>query len=363
MLTYLLIYIVSTILFWGASKEKRCWNLYSIGAILLLGLFAGWRDKYTGSDTATYYAMIDIIDKSNASIWEYLSENIEIAYYLISKFALWINCRWIVLFFYQAIAVSCIYWVAYYYKKHIPVWLVMWLYLCLIFPYSLNIMRQVTAMAYVLAISNYLIKGEQKNFWLAAISSVIFHVTAFIGCLFVWYIYNMSFNGKFSKVTKFSIFIIMLGCVYISFANLVPLLSLFGIPKLSEYVLAYGNLVGKSSYVSISDLLFRIAILCCIWILPVSRLVQNRMIFPYILLVIFEMFLFILGQKMELIFRIAFYLTTFHLILLPLVISKSKLSPVSYSIAYFLVGLGSFGYWWWVFVHNGTNEIVPYKMI
>ena len=68
---YLIIFGISTFLFWIGSKQKSKWNLFALLAIILPCYLAAHRGIGIGTDTETYYNLYE--QCSGPYEWEYLS--------------------------------------------------------------------------------------------------------------------------------------------------------------------------------------------------------------------------------------------------------------------------------------------------
>lgn len=52
---YLIVFLISSFLFYIAAKREKKWNMTAIFAILIPSLLAGLRDLSIGTDTIVYY--------------------------------------------------------------------------------------------------------------------------------------------------------------------------------------------------------------------------------------------------------------------------------------------------------------------
>lgn len=361
MVPYIITFFVSCLFFNLASKNSRKWSVSALVAILFPSFLAGFRNISVGTDTVTYYEMTRIINHFSGGIIDYLSINLEIFYYLISRMSLYLGGMWFVFFSYQLITIVCIYNVAWRFKSYSPLWLVFWLYFCLLFPYSLNILRQIAAVAYVLNISLFLIDGKPKRFGIAAVFCIGFHASAIIACGFIWIIYWLCQQKPRERKILTPVFFCILATGYFLFQKITPLLSMIGLTNFDRYDSAYAAV--SSSYLSITDVTFRFAIAFILMIASSYKVIDSKISYPYFLIIITELMLLGLGLYNEFLFRMAVYFTVFHLLLLPTIANSNKLAKTTRRFTCSMVFFMGLIYWLWVFVHNGTNEIIPYTSI
>lgn len=362
MLFYLICFGCSCVLLYQGSKNKVKWNLPSIMGLLIPTLLAAFRSNDVGTDTAMYHTMYKLATDSGKGFIEYLITDSEIYFYLIANLSKYIGGIWFVFFTYQAVNLLCIYYISWHFRKRIAIWLVFWLYFCLLFPYSLNIMRQITAVCYILYLTIFLIENQKRKFYIGALLSIGFHASAVIGAFFVWIIFYLTSLNKNKRYIMFILFTCLIGFIYGFYLKLTPFLGILGIEKFNGYAEGYGQL-SNSSYISITDLTFRLFIIMVIWFTSVTKIIKSHVTYLYALIITGELGFMMLGLYNGFLFRVALYLTVFHLFLLPFISESKNLTEYSRRIVKSIIVIMGLVYWYWVFANNGTCETIPYKSI
>ena len=355
MLFYTVIFIISSFFFYLASKDKTAINTYSVIAILIPSVVAGFRDLSVGVDTELYYPIFKSISTQN-SIW-YIADaaNTELFYLILGYVGKYVGGYPFFLFICQLLTISFIYLFAFKLRQHVYLWLVMFLYFCYFYNFSLNIMRQFVAISYVLYISIYLFSGKNKKYFFLSLFSLVFHTSAMIGSVFLYLIYELNGASKNNKYVLVPIYITLLVVLYFYFQNLGSILSLIQVGRFSEYIY---YLSGDGS-ISATDFIYRF-----LFVLILYLSIKYRILLPcvncfYGLLIITEISLLLLGLYAHYTYRIALYLSIFHLIYLSMFCKSNRFSFMSKYLCVCVVLLMGYVYWTYlqVFVNNGT---LPY---
>ena len=355
---YLIIFGISTFLFWIGSKQKSKWNLFALLAIILPCYLAAHRGIGIGTDTETYYNLYE--QCSGPYEWEYLSLrfNVEPSYFLISKLSSYITGFSSLSFIYQVITIGFIYLSAWEFRKYINLWLVILMYFCFMYSASLNIVRQCAAVSILLYGSKFLVKSKIKLFWLFVLTGTFVHTSCAIASCFIYAIYYISFRLVRFKQIGIGLYLIGLGILLIGFLKLASLLGFLGFGRMAIYADVYA--VSRSSYVSVTEITYRFFFAVMIWIGCNYGIISNRIKLPYYLLFITEVSLMMLGMYNGYLVRLAAYMTVYQLFLIPMLCKSPKYAKSSAPIASAIIVITALAYWWWTIVHNGTHEVIPY---
>lgn len=358
MLFYTFIFILSTFFFYLSSNRKSCINAYAIIAILIPSFVAGFRDLSVGVDTELLFPVYKSIVTQTSISGAIETANTEFFYILLGYVSKHLGGYPFFLFVCQLLTISFVYSFVFRNKQHIYVWLAMLLYFCFFYNFSLNIMRQFVAIAYVLCISNYLLAGRIKKYFVLSLLSVIFHTSAIIGCTFLYLIYALVNASQRNKYILIPIYVSLLLFLYLFFQNLGPILEAIPIGRFSEYV----HYLSGDGFISATDFTYR-AIFVAIWFASVKYSILPKYINQlYFLLIITEIALLLLGLYAHYTYRIALYLTVFHIVYLSFFCKCGRLTFASKCLCAFIVILMSYIYWFYlqVVVDNGT---LPYKIM
>ncbi len=213
--------------------NKKKIRLFGYISILLPSILAGLRGISVGTDTIAYGEGIFEIARNSDTLSSFLNNksayisNSEILYkllvYLISRFTG--NLAWL-LFFVELIIVYGIYRSINDagLRRYLP--LGIYLYIMLIYPFSLNLMRQSISISILLLGFKYVRQGNFIKYFIFVLAASLFHVTAAVG-LFIFPLYKicsaqkrlievtshlMAFFARHRKVINILIFI---GCLLI----------------------------------------------------------------------------------------------------------------------------------------------------
>lgn len=358
MLFYTVIFIISAFFFYLASRDKKAINTYSVIAILIPSVVAGFRDLSVGIDTEQYYPIFKSISAQN-SIWNVADvANTEWFYLILGYIGKYVGGYPFFLFICQLLTISFVYLFTFRLRKYVYLWLVMFLYFCYFYNFSLNIMRQFVGISYIMYISIYLLNGKTKKYFCLSLFSLVFHTSAIIGSVFLYLIYELNRVGKNNKRILIPIYIALLAVLYFSFQNLGPILSLIQVGRFSEYIY---YLSGDGS-ISATDFVYRFLFVFILYLSIKYGILPSYINCFYGLLIITEMSLLLLGLYAHFTYRIALYLSIFHLIYLSMLCKSNRFTFLSKYVCVCIVLLMGYVYWTYlqVFVDNGT---LPYTFM
>ena len=358
--SYLIVFLISSLLFYIAAKRERKWNISAVFAILIPSLLAGLRDSSIGTDTIVYYDIYDIASSAESYSSFLLTLNTEYFYYIISHVAKYMAGFEFLLFSYQGLTIIFIYNVAYKYSHNLNVFLVFTLYFFLFFNFSLNIMRQCLAMGYLLNISVLLLERKPCRFMFFAILGLIFHTSEIIVATFIYVIYWLSTTTRVKQQLFIPLYFLCIVLLFEKFTIVVSQMEYFSIGRMSDYASSYqADNLGTYNNTDIALAFLNIVVL---WIAFHYKLVNKAFYLPMILLIAIQLMFMLLGVYNKWLSRMAMYLTFYSLIFLPHVGHSSKLSRnsrMAYGMVLFFIGLV---YWFWINAYRGSNETIPYKV-
>lgn len=357
---YLIVFFISSFLFYIAAKRERKWNITVAFAILIPSLLAGLRDLSIGTDTIVYYDIYNVASSAESYSSFLLTLNTEYFYYIMSHIAKYMGGFWGLLFLYQGLTIIFIYNVAYKYRHNLNVFLVFALYFFLFFNFSLNIMRQCLAMGYLLNISVFLLERKPRHFMLFAIIGLIFHTSEIIAAAFIYVIYWLSTTTRVKQQLFIPLYFICVIGLFKNFMAIASQMKYFPVGRMSDYASAYQ--IDRSGAYNNTDIALFFLSVIVLWMSFHYKLINKAFYLPMILLIAVQLMFMLLGVYNKWLSRIAMYLTFYSLIILPHVGHSSKLSRnsrMAYGMVVFFIGLV---YWLWINAYRGSNETIPYKV-
>lgn len=215
---YIICFIFSTIFTFIAEKtfkknQKIVGIFFSIFAILIPCILAGLRDVSVGTDVKVYVESMFKNALSFNNLMNYINANNEytengyLAFtYLISRFT---NNIHIFLFIIQLVIMIPTYIAFYYRRDKAPMWLSMIVYFGLYYNYTLNLVRQSMAMAFIFLSYIFFSNKKYIKTLLLFFIALMLHKSAFLAIptYLILYLYAMK---KISKRKKFVIIAISL---------------------------------------------------------------------------------------------------------------------------------------------------------
>ena len=215
MIVYLVVSLFVCFLATMAQKKDKFSYVFVI--IVCISLFSGLRGATVGSDTDNYFVYFRRIISSYGSLLEIGLHSYEIGFSSIVKIT------WMITHNYQCIMLVFSFLTNYLiikriwdYKELNSFTYMVFLYLMLCFPASLNIMRQYLAIAILFYFSRYL--GKKRGtfiFLVAVILASMVHTSALIGIIFI-VLYSMAYNNLSIKSIVISIFCLIIVIVFSS---------------------------------------------------------------------------------------------------------------------------------------------------
>lgn len=356
MVFYLLSSIVTALFSELSVKVKEKYAiLFGIASVLIPSFFAGIRYGIGTDYFVTYSPFFDSL-KKGITYNDATRITLEPGYVLINKLVIIMggSFQW-VLFIASLITIIFIRQAVLYYQDKLDVGLAMLIFMLLYYQPSLNIVRQMMAVAITLYSYRYIYEKRPFKFIFFVVLASLFHISALIVLSFYTLFYI--FTNKKYRWVELLIYILAFYLVF-NFQSLQPLLSSVGIP------IRYMEYLRKVSNFTISvGLLLRI----------VPYIISLGMLWKYVKksrIVIFNVKLFILGSIIRLIVymtqfdadRIALYFLIPQVIFIPMLSKNYKRSFLSL-IAVIIMILTVVALWYFDYIYMNRNATVPYVSI
>lgn len=352
------------------SKKQR-W-FFALIALLIPCLIAGYRASSIGVDTEGYLVPMtnaaifsnsytNYISSSWFRIWRYLSvRDYEVGFSLVVFVAAKIFKSVVaVQFIIQALTVFPIYIAAN--RTKYKTWICMAVYYFMFFNKSLNMIRQMVAMAFVLLAIQLLSEGKVKWFITLSLVGFTFHYSAIISFLIaVIYFYVQSNSSKESTLSvksyKNAIVVITIGILGVVGSSVVAgILPYIGLGRYVNYLV---SISGGIHFLPM-QIIIRLPLICLFILNWKSMNLGERNSSFYVTMIALDAIVAQLASVTSYSGRIALYFSVFNIYSYASVCSNTKhkflvkLITISYLILY----------WWYYYVFLGTEATVPYMSL
>lgn len=366
---YIITFTISLFFAFLALRHyKRNLSLISIIfisiSIIVPALLAAGRTEEIGTDVNNYVVPIwnltHTVDSSLLSTI-FAIGYIEPGYIVINWFVAQFSddIFWLLLII-QLVILIPIYIGAFKLKKKLsPLW-ILFLYYCVIYNETLNLVRQSIALSFCFLALSFLFDNKDKFFIIISVFAFFFHNSAILMFL-IYLLYLFCIKGYVSKYRILTYGIIGFGifCVF-SFSILINIFVQYGLLKVKYLAFAEGTFDGHLSKVAF---FFKIFSMLLVWWLTSKTRKINSLLKKFFKFVAFYDVLFcLMGATVVYISRISLYTQLVMFIILALLINgKQGVAKItSLKILLFLSGLF---YWYFAFVVSGVSETYPYKSI
>lgn len=371
---YIIIFLLTTFSTYIAQRtvsQKAAFYFFSVWAVLLPALLAGFRDSGVGTDTLIYvdhvWAKILSVSDWDDFVNAYNNKDfkdIEFLYLLLNWMVSQVSTDVHSIYFASNLVVMLfIYRAAYDNRKKCDMWLVMLLFLLLYYNASLNLVRQSIA----LSMSVYAYKYIEQEKWIKVVVWGYFILLAhntgvfFVFLLLIYLIFRM--RNRLVKRYLSVCFAIMVP-LSLCMLDYVLLLSVsWGI--LPMKFLSY---LGELNTTTFIKSVFIIYVLFLLYVLGAMRYLKNKKrrdgeleMYAYFKFVGILLFLGSLASHWA--FRLSYYINyPFDCLFLPRVVKLVQRRCYSmYKISLVAILLLAFVLWYWTIVINNGNETIPYK--
>lgn len=361
-LSVLLLYLANRI------KRNQRW-VVSIIALLIPCLIAALRANNIGTDTSVYLVQItdaalqsdsfkEYLNVTWLSSWRYKSvTDYEIGFtaivYLVAKLFHSITA---VKFIIQALMIYPIYFALKKMDKERYMWLSFFVYSCMMYNSSYNVMRQFIAMSFVFLAFAYAVQNQYRGVLVFEVIAFLFHTSAVLGIL----IYGLYvFVNKDTPVRMLKVFrrysrmiaATFIGLLLIIATNVVArIMSMIGLGGYTGYIL--GDL-----YLLPNQILVRLpvfALFFVLWKKMEANEKWNRFLF---VMLIYDLICSQFASVLSYSGRITWYFAQFEMITLPSFYLNSKKNKV----VLLIIILYLIFYWWYYYVNLNNGNTVPFE--
>lgn len=366
---YIITFTISLFFAFLAIRHyKRNLSLISIIfisiSIIVPALLAAGRTEEIGTDVNNYvvpiWNLVHTVDSSLLSTIfaiGYIEPGYIVINWLVAQFS--DDIFWLLLII-QLVILIPIYIGAFKLKKKLsPLW-ILFLYYCVIYNETLNLVRQSIALSFCFLALSFLFDNKDKFFIIISVFAFFFHNSAILMFL-IYLLYLFCIKGYVSKYRILTYGIIGFGifCVF-SFSILINIFVQYGLLKVKYLAFAEGTFDGHLSKVAF---FFKIFSMLLVWWLTSKTRKINSLLKKFFKFVAFYDVLFcLMGATVVYISRISLYTQLVMFFILALLINgKQGVEKItSIKILLFLSGLF---YWYFAFVVSGVSETYPYKSI
>lgn len=207
---YLLVFAVASWMLGHKAQLKKI-NVINILGLLLLILFAGGR-YHVGTDCSTY---LQIFARYASYSWKALFENVENEwlFVILAKFTYQWGGRVLTFSAFAALTVVPVYFALR--REDISkfnITLAMYVYSCIYFATSFNVMREMVAVAIVFWGMKYVYENKFLSFLIVVGIAFGFHLSAFAAIL-LWFLWDHKRNRGISGVKQFALCVFVAICV------------------------------------------------------------------------------------------------------------------------------------------------------
>lgn len=356
MLFYIFLFFFSTLFVSLGSKSKNIQKkiLYGFG-ILLPALVATYRGVSVGYDTSNYIYLYETIT-SEYGIHSILTVlNLELFFIAVCNVGKYFGGYEFVFFSYSFLMLFLVVTTLDKYKRYLCVWLGYILFLFFFYNASLNIMRQMLALAYILYASTFLLRGRKKTYCIFIAFSISLHITAVIAGAMIYVIYKISLTPKKRKDFIYNLYYLSLIATFCLVNVVVTYLANLNFGNSFAYVSGMAK-----SYISSSDVMYSIMFIF------ISRFAMKRNLFDmfppdfFYLSSLASLMLFLSGYYNEFLPRMAYYMTVFVCLYMPLIVKSHKSNKYKNIYKFTFLSLGLV-YWIYTIVISGSNITIPYR--
>jgi len=351
LLLYLSFFIFTILLINLNIKNKKANILVTTFALSIPIIFATFRYG-VGTDFFNYINSMNQI--GNLSIKEYINSNFlfEIGHYTIRKISSILNNYNLMFGLYASITLISIYTALMNHKNKVSLTLALFLYLCIYYPLSLNLMPQFAAISLVMISFKYVFSREFFKFSLLVFSASLFHTTALVAFL-VYFLWNKKTD---SLTNSWKVALSLFFCIFITLNYQTLITSMSQLDIFSNYeTYASENNQGRNR-----DFILKILIVSIFVFFRKSLIKHDNRNKFYILLMVFSLIIGLTGFTSPWVKRIALYFEVVQIFLIPSLIyvfvhQRDRI------LIYLLVFMYGITYFTLVYYILGQANIIPYK--
>lgn len=356
---YLFMFALTCVTF-GLGTKSHPTNYFLIFvSVLLLALLAGFRDFTIGTDIQLYGIYVFENVKNYNSIIDLVfnnTVNIELGYALVAYISSFLSPNPHFFFFlvglinYSLIALAICK-----YNGSISPTMSWFLFLCLYFSDTFNIMRQTISLSIFLIGFDYLTNKDYKKVFFCAGFAILFHTTAIIGIIIylIYYFLNKS-SSNISNITF--VFISIAFVITLILPYIIPIMINIGfLPEIYNRYVGGGGLK-----LSLNSVIIRVIPLFIFLIFKNNLKKQNDYYF-LLLMLILDIFVCNLSTVNATFERISLWFGYFRIFAYSKIVSQNITKRIQNRIILkiFLIIYGITIFYYQVIIMGG-NQIFPY---
>lgn len=353
---YLALFISSTFLIYlGSRSGTRCRRVLYLIGIGLPALVAAFRGIDVGTDTLNYVDRYGTLVNATGMRAMLTAMDTELFFIFACFIGKFFGGYEFVFFSYEFLSLLFIILTLDKFRHRVSVWLGYVLFLFFFYNASLNIMRQILALPYIVYASTFLLEGNKKKFLYLIAFSITLHLTAIVASGIVYVMYRFTKVHGLNKSQMYSLYAfgLIIAFFMVDFVMSYMVAINFG----ASY--AYTSTAGNS-VIGATDILYSLVLIY------VSHRMMNRHLISAIspdffyLASLSCLMLFLTGYYNQWLARMAYYMLAFACLYLPMLVKSKKVARYRqvYSLGIFMFG---FVYWMYLIVISGSNATIPYQ--
>lgn len=379
MVVYIVCFLASCAFFWLSEKCKSRFsrNILAIVAILIPCVLAGMRADTIGTDVKVYAEPMYMAAKESHNLSTYMNQRWFVIwrYMYVSKFEIGFSFMIFfiqklggsfaqVLFFIQLLIVAPIYIGLKKIHKPYPICFGMFVFYCLFYNTSLNMMRQWIAMAILFMAFSYLISEEKKKYCILTVVACLFHTSAIMGfAILLIYVYCTK-KREYIKLGSFKlseemapIKIFVYGCAVLLLLNIITIiLNKIGLSKYIGYIQGDNGL-----YLLPNQILLRLPILILFVVRWKKILREDKLASFYGSMLVLDLLTSQLMSINAYAFRIGSFFSEYSILSYSALVyaGNRKYKANRYIRLLYVAGYIVY-YWVFYYVITGTHATFPY---
>lgn len=377
---YVTCFLTSCGFFWlsGKCKCRFAQNILVAIAILIPCMLAGLRADTIGTDVRVYVEPMYKAARESHSLSSYMNQRWYVIwrYMYVGKFEIGFSLMiflieklggsfGVVLFLIQALIIVPIYFGLRKIRKVYPICFGMFVFYCMFYNTSLNMMRQWIAMSILFMAFCYLVTdGNKKKYCIFCFGACLFHTSAIMGILvLIIYMYctkkrdcvkiaNIKLNESMAPIKIF-----VVGCIVLVSLNIITvILSKVGLSKYIGYIQGSNGI-----YLLPNQIILRLPIIILLVIRWKKILKEDKLLPFYASMIGLDLLAAQLMSVNAYAFRIASFFSEYNIISYSvLVYSGNRKYRTNRYITLIYILVYMIYYWVYYYAIMGTHATFPY---
>lgn len=322
-------------------------------------LLAAFRDEDIGADITVYvissFEMVQKMDSVQQAVIDIQLEPLYVIVIYISS--LITDKLWLALLLTEALIIipsfSCFIKL----RKYVPPVFALFVFYCIFYNHSLNLMRQSVALALILLAVAYMINGKKTQTAILLLLAVGFHTSAILG----WTLPVIYFFSRHYPLYSHKLMYILgsIIALVISFSMSTILIKLISMGVLDAKYIMYAETGVFEARVSKSTMVMKIMELGILTIAIYSAGRRSPFLSFFFICGIINVMFGMTGAIVVYLSRISWFFEIVSFISIPYCFSKVKIIPNRKFLQLLLIITLCF-YWWFAFVYSGETDTIPY---